>query len=199
VRIHHDIQQNTDQWLQLRKGKFTASVFKSLFAAKTTAEYNNAINSVIFERLTGEIASDERFSNVWTDRGHELESAALMAYQSETFNSVRSGGFFQLNDWIGASPDGLVGEDGQVQIKCPKYTTMISYMRNPKLPTEYKWQVHGELLVTGRKWCDFTVWHPQLKPLIIRVEADKEIQEQIESKIYEAIKEVEQVIEMIKQ
>ena len=82
--IVHNVKQNTEEWMKLRMGKFTSSSFGDLFMKKTTAGYQNAINKVVFERLTGE--TPESFSNKWTDRGHELEPLAREAYELRTFN-----------------------------------------------------------------------------------------------------------------
>ena len=193
---HHKVQQNTDEWLQLRQGKFTASTFSDLFAKPTTAAYQKAIYKVAYEILTGE--SPESYSNDYMQRGHELEPLAKKAYEMETFNVVEDAGFFEYNEFIGASPDGLVGEEGLVEIKCPAFNTMISYLIDPKLPSQYKHQVHGQLLVTGRKWCDFMCYHPKLKPVIIRIERDERFIKEIETKLNESIIEVHNILNLIK-
>ena len=190
----HEVEQNTPEWFDLRKGKFTASMFKDLFAAKTTAAYQNTIKKVAFERLTGEVP--ESFSNDYMQRGHDLEPLARQAYEDYTFESVSNGGFFELSEWVGASPDGIVG-DGILEIKCPSYSTMLDYLCNPKLPTQYKYQVQGQLWVTGAKWCDFVAYHPKLPFLVVRVEEDLGVMEEIYEKIESAIKEVQEIIEKV--
>ena len=194
--MHHLIEQNTDEWMELRRGKFTASSFSDLFLKPTTAGYRNAIFKVVYERLTGE--QPESFTNDWMQRGHELEPFAVQQYELETFNDVLPGGFFELNDYVGASPDGLIGEDGLLEIKCPAYSTMIQYLIDRKLPTQYKWQVQGQLYVTGRKWTDFFAYHPKLKPIIIRVERDEVMISELEQKLFDCIKEVETIITKLK-
>ncbi len=194
--IHHEIEQNTEAWMELRKGKFTASSFKDLFMKDTTAGYRKAIRRVVYERLTGE--QPESFSNEYMDRGHELEPFAREEYEKQTFNTIDDPGFFELNEWVGASPDGLVGDDGIVEIKCPAYNTMIDYLMKPSLPTVYKWQVHGQMWVTGRLWCDFMCYHPSLKPIIIRIERDEDIITELEDKVNSCIEEVKQIINKIK-
>ena len=194
--IQHKVDQNTEEWMDLRKGKFTASSFKDLFMAKTTKGYQSAIYKVVYERMTGE--QPENFTNDYMQRGHELEPLARECYEVETFNEVQEPGFFELNEFVGASPDGLVNDDGLLEIKCPAYNTMIAYLINPKLPTIYKYQVHGQMWVTGRKWCDFMCYHPKLKPVILRIERDEVIITDIIMKIEESIKEVESIINKIK-
>jgi putative phage-type endonuclease len=194
--IHHKVQQNTEEWMELRRGKFTASTFKDLFAKETTAAYQKAIYRVAFEIATGE--QPESFSNEYMERGHELEPAAIECYRMETFNDVEPGGFFEFNEYIGASPDGLIGSDGILEVKCPAYNTMIEYIIKQKLPSQYKWQVHGQLFVTGRKWCDFIAYHPKLKPVIIRIERDDDLMNELDQKLNESIEKVQTILKLIK-
>ena len=194
--IFHDIEQGTQEWLDLRRGKFTASTFKDLFMKETTQGYQDAIYKVAFERMTNE--SPESFTSNWMERGTELEPEAKEWYELETYNKVHNGGFFEYNDWIGASPDGLIGDGGLIEIKCPKFSTIMDYLLKKELPKTYYYQVHGQLLVTDRKWCDFVAYHPKFKNLIIRVERDKKIDAEILDKLFKAIKEVEQIINKLR-
>jgi putative phage-type endonuclease len=192
----HNILQNTDAWFELRKGLFTASTFKDLFLGKTTKGYEKAIYKPVYERLTDE--SPESFSSEYMERGHELEPLAKDTYEMGTFNIIDNGGFFTLGEWIGASPDGLIGSDGLIEIKCPAYNTMINYMLIKELPAIYKWQVHGQLYVTGRAWCDFMAFHPKLKPIIIRIDRDETIIKELEIKLNESIKVAEDILFKLK-
>ncbi|MBK7381656.1 MAG: YqaJ viral recombinase family protein [Ignavibacteriales bacterium] len=192
----YDVEQNSDEWLSLRRGKFTASSFKDLFMKETTQGYQDAIYKVIFERLTGE--SPESFTSDWMQRGHELEQEAREWYELETYNKVHNGGFFEYNDWTGASPDGLVGNNGLVEIKCPKYSTMIDYLLKKELPKIYYYQVHGQLLVTDRKWCDFVAYHPALPKIILRIERDSNVDKEILVKLLKATEEAMQIIDRLK-
>lgn len=194
--IFHDVDQNSEEWLSLRAGRFTASTFSDLFAKKETAAYRKAIRKVVFERLTGE--SPESFKNEYMERGHELEPLAREAYELYSFNSVRDGGFFELDEWTGASPDGLVDDDGQIEIKCPSYNVFIDYLISQALPAEYKYQVQGQLLVTGRKWCDFIAYHPKLPLVVVRVLPNPVIHEEIKGALKTAINEAMSFIEIIK-
>jgi putative phage-type endonuclease len=194
-RIFHDTQQNSEEWFNLRLGRFTASTFKDLFLSKTTKGFEKAIYQTVYERLTGE--SPESFTSDYMDRGHELEPLAKELYEQETFNTVLNGGFFELGEWIGASPDGLISENGIIEIKCPAYNTMINYLLTKKLPSIYKWQVHGQLYVTGRAYCDFMAYHPKLKPLIIRIERDENLIKELEEKLLESIELAKSIIQKL--
>ena len=189
-----DIEQGSDEWFAMRKGKFTASTFKDLFAAKTTKAYEKVIYQVVFERLTGE--SPENFTNEWMERGKELESEAIEKYEIMTFSKVKPGGFAELNEWVGCSPDGWV-EDGLIEVKCPAFNTMINYLLDKKLPKIYEKQVQGQLYVTGAEWCDFMCYHPKLKPLIIRIERDEVIISEIKAKLEESIEKAKSIIKQL--
>lgn len=193
--IHHNVIQNSDDWFKIRSGKFTASSFGDLFAAKSTLTYEKAIFKVAYERIVGE--TPESFSNEWTDRGHELEPLARDAYEVETFNLVEDAGFFELNDWVGCSPDGLISQDGMIEIKCPAYNTFIRYINSGKLPSTYFYQVHGQMYVTGRQWVDFVAYHPPFKPFILRVERDEKVCHEIEAALTEAIDKAKKIIEKL--
>ena len=113
-----------------------------------------------------------------------------------TFNKVRNGGFVELNEWVGGSPDGFLNP-GLVEIKCPKYSTMIDYLISKQLPKIYEKQVQGQLYVTGAKWCDFMCYHPKLKPLIIRIERDESIISEIKEKLEESIEKAKAIIKQL--
>lgn len=194
--IIHNIEQNTPEWDIARSGKFTASGFGDLFAAKSTQAYENAIYRVAYERVTGQHAPS--YSNAHMERGHELEPMARESYEMQTFNMVEQVGFCELNEWVGCSPDGLVGTDGLIEIKCPAYNTFMRYVDSGKLPTQYKYQVHGQMWVTGRAWCDFVAFNEWFKPLIIRVERDEKIISDIQEAVAVAILKAEEIINKLK-
>lgn len=193
--IHHMIDQNSEEWKNLRQGKFTASSFADLFATKTTAQYKKAIRKVVYERLTGE--SPETFKSDYMDRGHEMEVFAKEAYELYSFNTIHDGGFFELNEWVGASPDGLIGDDGMIEIKSPAYNTFIDYILSRKVPNEYTYQIQGQLYVTGRKWNDFVAFHPKLPLIVIRILPDPIVIEQIKTTLDIAINEAKYMIDSI--
>ncbi len=193
--IWHDVSQNSEEWDELRRGKFTASSFSDLFMAKTTAGYKKAIRKVVYERLTGE--SPETFKSDYMERGHEVEVMAREAYELQSFNTVKDAGFFEYSEWIGASPDGLINDEGLIEIKSPAFNTFIDYLLSGQVPSEYSYQIQGQLFVTGRKWTDFVAYHPKLPIIIIRVYPDPVIIGQIEAALNVAISEAETMINKI--
>lgn len=192
-----DVMQGSDEWFALRSGKFTASTIKDLFMGTTTAGYEKAIYKVVFERLSGERVESE-FKSAYMQRGNDLEQEARERYELITFNKVDNGGFFEMNEWVGASPDGLIDTDGIVEIKCPAYNTFINYLLKKELPKEYYYQVHSQLLICDKKYCDFMAYHPALESIIIRVERDEAICKEIDKKIKESILKVKDILKQLK-
>ena len=116
--IFHDVEQNTDAWMALRVGKATASNFGTFMAndGKAFGEPAKAYAlQIALERITGRKA-EFSFSNEHTERGHEQEPIARMLYEEENFIDVSNGGLFCCDDY-GDSPDGLIGENGVIEIK----------------------------------------------------------------------------------
>lgn len=110
------------------------------------------------------------------NHGTENEPYAIAAYESIKGIKTRQVGFVLPDDhdrW-GCSPDRLVGDDGLLETKCPKPETLIAYHVEGVFPVEYKPQVQGQLMITGREWCDFMAYHPELAPFLIRVERDED-------------------------
>lgn len=195
MRIFKDLEQGTEQWKELRRGKFTASTMSKLFMGKTTQGYTDAIYKMAMERMTGKLT--EGYSNAAMQRGVEMEPMARQAYEVEKEVLVEECGFIEVDEWLGCSPDGLVGDDGMIQIKCPAFNTHIGYIVENKVPKDYYVQMQAELYVSGRKWNDFVSFHPELPMLILRVEPDKEMFKKIAEEIELAKQKVEETIKKI--
>ena len=179
-----NIEQGTEEWLNIRKGIITGSRFKDVVTpskgdlSKSSVTY---MYELIAERMG---ATVEFFQNAHMQRGNDLELQARTAYEFIKDCKVEEVGFC-LDDGklFGVSPDGLVGKHGGLEIKCPKETTHISYLAKGEIPLLYKPQVQGSMWITGRKWWDFMSYHPDLPPLIVRVERDEEYIKKLEDGI----------------
>lgn len=193
--IIHNVEQGSIEWHLLKAGRFTASKFPILFTKKDSKGYQNLINDIAYSRVTGEII--DTYSNDAMRRGIELEPEAIENYEMETLNEVERVGFVELNSWIGCSPDGFVGKDGMVQIKCPLHNTMIEYHMTGEIPENYMIQMQGELYVCGRQWNDYYVYHPKLKSILIRVERKEPYIKEIQEELTLAIDEAESRIKII--
>ena len=185
-----EFEQGTEEWLNARLGIPTASNFSKILTAsgKRSAQLEGYVNQLVSEKLTSEPAF--KFTSDAIERGIELEPHARLSYIHETGRNVDLIGLCLLDDIdAGASPDGLV-EDGLIEIKCPLGHTMIDYLDNPGLPGNYKPQVQGQLWVTGREWCDFYAWHPDMISMLIRVERDEEYISLLEELVEEVVNSV---------
>lgn len=199
--IHHAIDQNSEEWMALRSGKFTASTFADLFMGKETKGYKTAIIKVAYEKVTGE--SEESYSNRWMQRGHEKEPFARENYENLTFNSLEDAGFYEYDEFTGASPDAkIIGQNGGCEFKCPSFQMYDEYLRTGNLPKDYYWQIIGQLLCTGWDFIDYMPYSsPKLKQILIRIERKdhEEAIGKLKTKLSECIEEVKILIERIKQ
>ena len=175
-----DVEQGTEEWLQARLGVPTASNYSKIITStgKPSAQADKYINDLVAQKLTGEIP--EMFKSDAMQRGNDLEPQARAYYEFMTDNVVEEVGLILNYDGAGCSPDGLIGDDGGLEIKCPLGATHVSYLRANKLPTEYVQQVQGCMYITGRSWWDFVSFHPDMESMIIRVERDDEFIEKLD-------------------
>jgi hypothetical protein len=157
--IHDTIIQGSDEWKLIRLGKITASEFSDVLNAK--AGRGTYMRRLAAERLTGEPV--ETYKNGNMQAGNDNEAAAREYYEALYQTKVKQVGFVSLDDFTGCSPDGLIGDDGVLEIKCPLSSTHVSYILEDRLPTQYVPQVQGILWVTERKWCDFISFCPKMK------------------------------------
>lgn len=160
-----DIIQGSDEWKALRLGKVTASRVADVVARTKTgygASRANYMAQLIAERLTGTVA--EAYTNAAMIHGTETEPEARAAYEFYQGVTVEQVAFVPhpKNDQAGASPDGLVGADGLVEIKCPNTATHLETLLGQAVPAKYETQMQFQMACTGRKWCDFVSYDPRM-------------------------------------
>ena len=194
-----DHEQGTEAWHLARLGKPSASGFSKLITStgKPSASAQGYISQLISERIMG--APQETFQNEHMARGTALEPEARETYEFITGNTVDEVGFI-LGDTeeYGCSPDGLIGEDGGLEIKCPAPHTHVSYLRSPdRMPNKYWQQVQGCLWVTGRSWWDFFSYHPDMPHLLVRVERDEAYIEMLAGEVISAVTEIQTELEKL--
>jgi len=190
-----ECEQGSEEWLKARLGVPSASNFSKLITMKGTlsTQAKAYVDALVAEAITGE-STYVKVTDAM-QRGTELEPYARERYFYETGNSVEEVGFCLHDDYqAGASPDGLIGEDGGLEIKCPLGGTMVSYLRVGRLPSKYWQQVQGCLHITGRKWWDFMAYHPDMKPLIVRVERDEAFIAALDVLLIDVVKEIESLV-----
>lgn len=159
------IEQGSPEWLAQRVGKVTASRISDMMAKTKTgwgASRDNYAAQLVCERLTG-VPADSYQSEAmrW---GIETEPHARAAYEFRTDNTVGLCGFVDHPRiaMSGASPDGLVGDSGLLEIKCPNSATHIDTLLNAKAPAKYVLQMQWQMACTGREFCDFVSFDPRL-------------------------------------
>ena len=175
MEVFNDIEQKTPEWFEIRKGLQTASMFKEVIAKKGPRGGVPKGRQTYMYKLAGEIISGEpmdNYVNAHMNRGSENESEARDLYALiRDVEPVQVG--FIRNGNCGASPDGLVGDDGLVEIKDALAHIQIARLLNGELPYEHKAQCQGQLMVSQRQWVDFMSHSRGLPPLIVRVERDE--------------------------
>lgn len=199
------IEQGTEAWHQLRLGKVTASRVADILAQTRTgpsASRQNYLIELALQRSTGTI--EPSYTNAAMEWGTQTEPQARVAYEVETGNFVDQVAFIDHPTItnFGCSPDGLIGDDGLIEIKCPNSATHWEYFKAKKPPQKYVTQIQTQLCVTGRKWCDFVSFDPRMPSrsqlLIVRVDRDEAFIAEIEEKVKQFLSEVEVEVNLMK-
>ena len=197
-----DIDQNTDEWLDLRAGKVTGSA-----VACVMANYGKAFGdpakrlavNIAIEQITGR-AIRSNYTNADMERGHEMEPFARMMYEDETFNTVTNGGFFD-NGFTGCSPDGLCSDDLVIEIKSVIPSVQYKRVKYGKYDSAYHWQLCFNLKETGRTQIDYVSYcaeFPTGKQLFIDTLRADDLQEEFK-KIDLRLAEFKELVDQIKQ
>lgn len=173
-------EQGSSAWLQERCGFVTASRLADVMAKIKTGEAASRANyraELVAQRLTGQV--QEGFTNAAMQHGTEQEPFARAAYEILVGVMVEEVGFIKHPTiaWTGASPDGFVGVDGLIEIKCPNTATHIEYLLAGTVPAKYQPQMLWQMECTGRKWCDFASYDPrmpeELRLFVVRFDRDE--------------------------
>lgn len=195
------MEQRTEEWFAARCGKVTASRVADIIAKTKTgpsASRENYLAQLVCERMTGKPA--ESYSNAAMQWGTEQEPFARAAYEGVKDVLVEEMGFavHPTIEGAGASPDGLVGLFGLVEIKCPNTATHIQTLLDQKVPEKYITQMQWQMACTARQWCDFVSFDPRmadgLQLFIKRVEYDPIYVAQLEKEVIFFLMDVEEKI-----
>ena len=171
--IIHDVEQYSDAYDQLRRGIPTASQFDKIITpgGKPSASWKKYAYHLIAERFLGRKV--DSYTSPYMERGLELESDSVEFYEMMRDVKAERVGFITTDDkLIGCSPDRLIGEDGLLECKVPAPATHVEYLLSGEIDQKYKPQCQGQLFVSDRKWVDILSYHPEMPPVIIRVERD---------------------------
>lgn len=193
------ILQRSEDWHADRCGKITASRIKDIDAKPVKGKAHNALTlTILTERLTG--VQEETKTTSLMQWGIDQEPYAIAAYENETGNFVVGTGLIDhpTIKMSGASPDGLVDQDGQLEVKCPSTQTHLNTVLTGEVPNEYVPQITWQLACTRRKWCDFVSYDPRLPEhlqlVIIRVFAENLDIAGIEQSVIKFNQKINQII-----
>lgn len=190
----HNLEQGTPEWFEIRKGKMTAS------NAQAIGNNGKGLETYIYTLMSEYYsqAETEHYSNSDTERGNRLEDYARQIYELENDLVVDQVGFIEIDEYVGCSPDGLIGKDGLLEIKCLNDVKhyKLTVKGEKDIESQYLWQVQMQLLLTNRKWCDLVYYNPNFKEsmIVFKVKADKVKQD----KLKEGIKAGVEMIKSLK-
>jgi putative phage-type endonuclease len=195
MKIYKKIKQGTEEWKQLRLGKFGST------DAQAVGANGRGLETACFykasELLIGK--GKEFYTNEDMERGKILEDDARTLYELETGNTVKQVGYVELDEYVGCSPDGLVGDDGLIEIKCPNNKVFVEYLFTGKIDTKYSWQMQFQMMVTNRGWNDYVLYNEDLNEIkITRVERDEKAIEKIKVGLKAGKEKIKNILEKIK-
>lgn len=196
------MEQRTEDWYKARLGKVTASRVASVLAKKDSATRADYLTDLVLERLTGN--PTEMFVSSAMQWGTDTEPQARMAYEAHTNNLVDEVGFIDHPTIanFGCSPDGMVGQQGLIEIKCMSSKNAIETLIAGKAPTKYIPQMQTQMAVMNRQWCDFVSFDPRLPEdlqlFVIRVNRDDEYIAKLEEEVTAFLQEVESTVIKLK-
>ncbi len=199
------MEQRSEEWFQARLGKVTASKLSDVMATTKSGEsaYRRTYrHQLVTERLTGK--QTEIYINQAMQHGMDTEDEARDFYVFK-YADVEEVGFIDhpTIDMAGASPDGLVGADGLIEIKCRQPQNHTETLISHQIPSRYKLQMFWQMACTGRKWCDYVSYCPSfpesLKMVVIRLQWDDEQIKLLEESVMKFLTEVEDTVNFIKE
>lgn len=201
-----DCEQRTEAWYAARCGSLGASAIADALAklkdGKTPGSTSTNLRAkLVVERLTG--IQEDGFKSAAMQHGIDFEDAARMAYEAHTGEFVSQVGLVKHPHINGthASPDGLVGDDGLVEIKCPNSATHIETLKSGKIPTKYIYQMQWQMVCADRLWCDFVSYDPRLSEglqlFVKRVERDNGKIAELENGVMEFLEGVKSDVEAL--
>lgn len=206
IDLMKDLEQGSPEWLAARVGRVTASRIADVMAKGKGGEAQTRLNykwQLVAEVMTGQSQEDRFFSHAmaW---GVEQEPFARAAYEIQTGGLVENVGLVAHPSIprCAASPDGLVGLDGLLEIKCPKTPTHLEYMEKGTIPGHYQLQMLWQMACTGRQWVDFATFDPrlpeELQLFVMRFPRDQARIDAIEAEVQKFWNEIDEIIETLR-
>jgi putative phage-type endonuclease len=199
-----EVEQRSNEWFALRLGKVTASRVADLMAKTKTgysATRENYMAQLVVERISNSQA--ESFTNAAMQWGTDQEPYARAEYEATQGAMVEECGFVShpTIEMAGASPDGLIGDEGLIEIKCPNTATMIDVLLTGVVASKYNTQMQFQMACTGRQWCDYVVFDPRMpakaQMFIKRVARDEAFIAEMEAEVTKFLSEVAEKVAKI--
>ena len=198
--------QGSEEWLQARVGKVTASRVHDIIATTRSGGFTsgrkNYMADLVIERLTGQPAPS--YQSAAMQYGINMEPSARFAYALATGAEITEMGFIQHPTiaMAGCSPDGLVGDDGLVEIKCPNTATMIEVLLGGKTDPAYASQCHFQMSCTGRQWCDLVTFDNRLpegmQMHIFRIHRDDKIIAKLDLEVEQFLIDLDATVDLLR-
>lgn len=194
--IIHNFEQHTDDWYNIRLGKFTASHADTIKTGKTGLE--TLCFNLVAEILTKK--KKDTFLSAAMAQGNELEDTARTLFEMQTGLLVNQVGFVEVDEFSGCSPDGLIGDVSGVEIKCPQDNTFAKYLYDLKIKPEYYAQIQMQMMMCKRDYWYYAVFNPNFDEQLIVQKVDKDIafQEHLSAGLDKGKARVREILEQIK-
>ena len=189
-----ECEQGTDAWREARRGIPTASNFQAILTKGGGVTRRTYLYKLAAERITGELTA--QFSNGHTERGNIDEPYIRELYAEQSGYEIKEVGFMRLGN-IGYSPDGLVGDDGLIEIKSKLPHLQIACIISNEVPSEHIAQIQGGLYISGRQWCDFISYCQGLPNFYKRVYRDEEYIENLKTELDKFETELQEAVNTV--
>jgi len=193
--IHNEFEQLSQEWFDFKLGKFGST------DAQAVATAGKGLETLCYKK-TAEILSKTReddYKNPDMERGIEQENLAVAAFELETGKSVKKVGIIELDDHTICSPDGIIDDDGLIEIKCQKNSVYVKSLYTKKIDSKYLWQMQHQLYVSGRKYCWFVVFSENFEGIIkIKIERDEAKIQKIKTGLTLGISKVKAILGKVK-
>ena len=194
-----EIQQGTQAWFDVRKLKFTAS--KASIITADGKGLDTLVNELLAEYYSSQQYNEftNKYKNSAMQRGNDFEDTARMTYEFETGNTVKEVGFIERSEHIGCSPDGLISDDGIIEIKNHDDKVFIELIKTKRIDPVYIKQMQYQMWVTERKWCDYFGFNPNYSPnfYLERIYPDLDLHKKIEAGLESGIKKIKEGLSLL--
>jgi len=196
--IIHDFEQGTEEWLQARTGKITGTRI-NIFLNGRKDTIKKELLKLAAERITNKRCDSDSWTNKHMERGNELEQQAREVFSITANKEIKEVGFIERDNFTGCSPDGLIGDDGLIEIKCKDNHTFLDYAINRKIEKNYYIQMQYNMWISERDYCHYIVYNPNFNNPIVTeiVKKDVSLFKEFEETINNVKNEIDLIIKSI--